>query len=160
MSQEAELLKTGMHLEKVFSWALGTHSLSLGAGCPGKRSALLLQGRIRGQRQKVSNGRQAEPRAIPPPNWKKEQGSEGFLTKKETERRKRARSLKNSDMKRHLDSKMPGNPQTTGQVFPGKAWLQGAVGRREGKTGHFTLFPLSGPCSYKTQRSCPSWLPL
>lgn len=98
--------------------------------CPGKRSALLLQGRIRSQRQKVSNGRQTEPRAIPPPNWKKEQGSEGFLTKKETERRKRARSLKNSDMKRHLDSKMSGNPQPPGQVFPGKAWLQDEVGRR------------------------------
>jgi len=32
MSQEAVFLKTGTHWENAFSGALGTHSLSMGAG--------------------------------------------------------------------------------------------------------------------------------
>jgi len=74
------------------------------------------------------------------------------------ETRKRARSLKNPDMRKHLDSKMSGNLQTTSQVFPEQTWFQGGVGRKKGKSVHFALLPPSGPCSYKTQRFLASVL--
>lgn len=57
-------------------------------------------------------------------------------------------------MRRHLDSKMSKIPKTTSQAFPELAWLEWR-GRGGRKDTHFTLFPLSVPCSYKTQENCP-----
>lgn len=104
------LLKTGTCMEEVTTGAPG-HTHSYGAGpALGNRlpsaSREEQRSQLKGQKWKADRAH-----SNPTPKVEKEQGYEGVLIKKETKRRKRAVSLKNSDMKRYLDHQVSRNPK-------------------------------------------------